>query len=646
MRILLCSFGLFLAMSSSLLAADESRRLVAVVDYIAGDYKNAVRAGAVINQDEYREMVEFSARGVELAGQLRAAEKADRAGIEASVTELASHVNKKGDAKVLAELARQIKEKLLAAYNIVPYPRGFPALQAGRVLYGENCAACHGESGRGDGPSRETMKPKEPPPANFTDPEIMATLSPFKVFNIVSFGIEGTAMASFSALSEEERWQVAFYIFSLRFAPDEAAAGKALFAATQTLSELKQLKELSTQSDGELQAKLSVRSRSESEAARMLAYLRRGALEEGARDPMIAARALLREAAELYKHGDRQKAYQKAVDAYLDGFELLEPQLFAKDLSLGREIESGMGRFRNALKQGESVTAVDALYQEIDAGLDRAQQVLEGGEPVSRSYLFLNAMLIILREGLEGSLILAAILATLKVTGEKIATRYIHLGWILALVAGFVTWILAQTLLTISGSHRESLEGFTTILAALVLFYVGYWLHTKAEAVKWQQFIHETVHRALSGKRILALVGVSFFTVYREAFEVVLFYQALWLQNPGAPQPVVWGFFAGIAVLGLAIVALLRLGLKIPLKYFFGLTGGLLFLLAVVFAGQGVRALQTAGWFSVTPLRFPPPVSVLGLYPTVETLAAQLCVLILAGIFWIARQSQPERSPS
>ena len=143
-----------LGSGSLLWAAEESRRLVAVVDYIAGDYKNAVRAGEVINREEYREMTEFSARALDLAGQLRAAEKRDRAGVEASLNELASEIKKKSDAKIVSELARQIKEKLLAAYNIVPYPRGFPTLKAGRVLYVENCAACHGESGRGDGPSR------------------------------------------------------------------------------------------------------------------------------------------------------------------------------------------------------------------------------------------------------------------------------------------------------------------------------------------------------------------------------------------------------------------------------------------------------------------------------------------------------------
>ena len=203
---LIFTFLSLLGSSSFLWAADEPRRLVAVVDYIAGDYRNAVGAGKVTNPDEYREMTEFSARALELAGQLRAAEKTDRTGVEASLNELAAQIKRKGDDKIVSELARRIKDKLLVAYNIAPYPRGFPALQAGRILYTENCAACHGESGRGDGPSRETMKPKAPPPANFTDTEIMASSSPFKVFNIVSFGIEGTAMANFSALSDEERW--------------------------------------------------------------------------------------------------------------------------------------------------------------------------------------------------------------------------------------------------------------------------------------------------------------------------------------------------------------------------------------------------------------------------------------------------------
>jgi len=121
---------------------------------------------------------------------------------------------------------------------------------------------------------------------------------------------------------------------------------------------------------------------------------------------------------------------------------------------------------------------------------------------------------------------------------------------------------------------------------------------------------------------------VSFFAAYREAFEVVLFYQALWLQSESNPKPVLMGFLTGVALLCVIVVVLFKLGLKIPIKYFFGTTGLLLYLLALVFAGQGVRELQATGWFSVTPLPFPPQVSALGIYPTVETLLAQTVVLV------------------
>ena len=229
---------------------------------------------------------------------------------------------------------------------------------------------------------------------------------------------------------------------------------------------------------------------------------------------------------------------------------------------------------------------------------------------------------------LSDVLILAAILALLKMIGATEAMRYIHLGWILAIVSGLVTWIVAQSFLSLTGKHREALEGFTTLVAAVVLFYVGYWLHTKAEARKWQQFIHDKVEGALSRQRLLALAGVSFFATYREALEVVLFYQALWLQSTANPKPVISGFAAGAATLCVLTIVLFKLGLKIPIKYFFGTTGILLSLLALVFAGQGVRELQTTGWFSVTPLRFPPQVGALGIYPTIETLGAQALVLV------------------
>jgi high-affinity iron transporter len=628
------------------MAADEARRLIALADYIGGDYKNAVQEGKVINPDEYQEMKEFSRRALELFNQLKQADKGDKAGVEADLKTLASYIDTKEKDKAVNDLARRIKENLLAAYKIVPHPKAIPSAQIARTTFAQNCASCHGESGKGDGPSRATLNPKEPPPANFTDPEIMAALSPFKAFNTVSFGVERTAMPSFAAQTEEERWQTAFYIFSFRFSPEAVVEGKRFFQEKKLPEELRSVATLATFSDEELQERLGAYFSNAQEASKVLAYLRRGVLEERTKDPLLTARTLLSESMGLYENGERERAYQKAVDAYLEGFELIEPALFARDLSFGRALEGKMTAFRSAVKQGETIGKVQELYQEIDAGLAQASQLLSSESQLTHIYIFLNAFLIILREGIEAALVIAAILAFLKVTGSAGAASYIHVGWVIALIAGIFTWILAQTAIEISGAHRESIEGFTTLAAAFFLLYVGYWLHTKAEAQRWQKFVRERVHEALSGQRILTLVGISFFAVYREAFETVLFYQALYLQVPNTPGPVIWGFFAGAAALGVVVFAILKIGLKIPLKYFFSTTGALLYVLALAFAGQGVKELQAAGWMSVTPLSFLPQIDLLGIYPTLETMLAQgVVVLVLIGaMLWLSRTAESARA--
>jgi high-affinity iron transporter len=629
----------FLLLAHPVFAQDQAKRLVALLDYLSSDYKNAVKDGNILSQDEYGEMQEFAKRSLELFSQLKETDKADKAGIESILKSLAGQIGNKADPHVVSELAKSAKDKLIAAYNIVPYPRRLPSFAAGKKLYDENCAQCHGATGKGDGPGRESMNPKTPQPANFTDPERIGGLSPFKVFNTTSFGIEGTAMASFAALSEEQRWQVAFYIFSLRFPEESAKSGAQLVKTKKLPSELQTVAAMATNSDEQVLEKLKAFGNG-SEAMDMLAYLRRGLLEANTTDPLSIARQFLREAVDLYSQGDKEKAYQKAVDAYIDGYDLAEPALFAKDLTFGRNLEAQFTEFRNAIKQGVSAEEIQKRYLDIEAKLDQAEQILARDDSFSAYYTFINSALIILREGLEATLILAAILAMLKVMGANEAIRYIHLGWISALLMGGITWLATQSVLTLSGQHRESMEGFISVFAAVALFYVGYWLHTRAETKKWQTFIQDKVKNSLSSKSIFGLMGISFFAVYREAFEVVLFYQALWLQNENSHHAVLSGFVAGLAVLVIVTFGILKLGLKIPLKYFFGATGTLLYIVAFIFAGTGIKELQAAGWVSTTPLKFPRQTPLLGIYPPVETLAAQglmLCAFIATSI-WTARE--------
>ena len=630
-------FFLLLALPAH--AQEQAKKLVALLDYLGSDYKNAVKDGKVLNNDEYGEMQEFAKRGLELFSQLKENDKGDKAGVEGAIKSLANHVAQKADPKAVAELAKSTKEKLITAYSILPYPRRLPAFADGQKIYTENCAQCHGATGKGDGSGRESMNPKTPLPANFTDPERIGGLSPFKAFNTASFGIEGTAMASFAALSDEQRWQVAFYVFTLRFSADAAKQGAALFQAKNLPAEFTTTALLATQSDEQLIDKLKALMPQDADVLNVLAYLRRGLLESKPSDPLSIAREYLREAVKLYNQGNKEKAYQKAVDAYIDGYDLAEPALFAKDMTFGRNLETQFTEFRNAIKQGVSAEELQKLHLDMEAKLDHATQLLARQDNISSYYTFVNAGLIILREGLEATLILAAILAMLKVMGASAAIPYIHLGWILALVMGGLTWLATQTILTLSGQHRESMEGFISIFAAVALFYVGYWLHTRSEAKRWQAFIQDKVKNSLSSKSIFGLVGISFFAVYREAFEVVLFYQALWLQNENSHQAVLWGFVAGLATLVAATFGILKLGLKIPLKYFFGAAGTLLYIVAFIFAGNGIKELQAAGWVPTTPVNFP-QVPLLGIYPTIESVSAQgimLCAFVGTS-FWLATQ--------
>ena len=403
--------------------------------------------------------------------------------------------------------------------------------------------------------------------------------------------------------------------------------------------ELTDIATLATITDGELREKLRSYFPRTEDAEAVLAYFRMGLLADRKPDPLMTARTYLREAVDLHQQGKKQEAYQKSVEAYLDGFELAEPALFAKDASLGRELETQFTEFRGAIRSGADVSRINELYSRLDKRLAEVQELMGSDDSGSGAYTLFNAALIIIREGVEAALVVGAIIAVLKTTGALEAIRYVHLGWALALLSGVLTWVLAQTVLTVSGAHREVIEAFTALLAAVVLFSVSFWLISKAEAKKWQRYIHQKVEQALTTRKVAALVGVSFLAVYREAFETVLFYQALWLQSQATRIFVIWGFLAGIVILAVIVWVLFKLGMKIPLRLFFGVSSALLYLLALVFAGEGIRNLQATGWFSETPLQHGPYLPTLGIYPTMETLITQgIMVLAMIGaLLWLAR---------
>jgi high-affinity iron transporter len=176
------------------------------------------------------------------------------------------------------------------------------------------------------------------------------------------------------------------------------------------------------------------------------------------------------------------------------------------------------------------------------------------------------------------------------------------------------------------------------VVATIVLFYVSYWLLSKMEVVKWNRFVKSKVQDALTSGSGLALASAAFLAVYREGFETVLFYKALFLTggSAGATMPILAGILLGSVVMVGVYIAINRFGMRLPLKPFFGVTSAFLYYMAFVFAGKGVAELQEGGLLPTTIIPGGPRVPALGIYPTVESLLIQglLLILLLIALVW------------
>lgn len=314
----------------------------------------------------------------------------------------------------------------------------------------------------------------------------------------------------------------------------------------------------------------------------------------------------------------------------------MEKVLAVHDADLMRRIEGAMGELRATIKRGATaqelqaqVNALEGLFSDAEAALDPQR--------ATASSTFFGAFTVLLREALEAMLIVIVMLTLLRKAERRDAEPYIHFGWISALAVGGLTWAAATYFIAISGAHRELTEGFGSLFAALILVWVGIWMHGKSQADAWQRYIHDKLGRALSRGSAWGLFGLTFIVVYREVFETILFYAAIWNEeNAGA---VLAG--AGTAVVVLAVIAwgLMRYGGALPVGKFFAYSSALLAIICVVLVGKGVSALQEAGWMPISPISSAFRIEALGIYPTAQTISAQAAIaaILLAG-FWHNRR--------
>jgi high-affinity iron transporter len=555
----------------------------------------------------------------------------ERAALEARAAGLLAAIRAKRPGEEIAAIASDLRRRVIDVYEVRVAPRQAPDLRSAAADFEAQCAICHGAAGRGDGPAAPGLTP---PPADLTDAARMGEHSVFGIYNTITLGIKGTAMTGFASLGEAQRWALAFYVSGLA-APDAARErGATLWKRGVGRSELRDLRALVMATPREVSA------RAGADAAAVLAFLRSdpGALASGRESPIDFSARLLAESLDAYRQGDAARAHQLAVTSYLEGFELVEAPLDAVDGGLKTRVEAEMLRYRTMIQSRAPRDAVETQARAIASLLDSARGRLDAAR-LSPITTFASALVILLREGLEAILVVAAVVALLIKSGRREALPYVHAGWIGALALGGVTWVLASYVVTLSGAGREVTEGVTALVAALMLLYVGFWMHRHSHAARWKTFLETRVQAALSGRTLWALASISFLAVYREAFETVLFYQALWVEaGPSGRLAVAAGGLAGF--LGLALIAwlVLKLGLRLPVGWFFGVGSALMAVLAVVLAGKGIAALQHAGKLPIGPLDLP-TIPSLGVYPTWQGVVTQLVlVLVILAAFTLSRR--------
>ena len=602
-----------------------------LLDYISVDYAGAVSGGKVINPPEYAEMREFSGSVTDRLNALPGNPR--KAQLLAGSARLRAAIDAKAPPEQVATLARKLGRDLLQAYPVPLGPKKAPDAELGTRLYAANCASCHGLNGAADTP---TAKQLDPPPIAFVDRQRASERSPFALYQVIDQGLEGTAMASFSKLPAEQKWALAYHVSRFAYPEPLVRQGKSIWDGNAELrASIPNLDVLSGLSEQALAKQVGSK-----EAAAVIAYLRSnpGAVVATAQSPLAVGRQRLQESVAAYEAGDRGRAKDLALTAYLDGFEPVEPVLGARDGALVARVETAMGELRSAIAHGADPADVRARANAISALFDEAEAAMAPDRESALS-TFVGAFTILFREGLEALLIVVGMLAFLRKGGSANMTRPVHAGWVSALVAGGLTWLAASSLIEISGASRELTEGFGSLLAAVVLLFVGIWMHGKAQADEWQRYIKEKVGQALSRKSGWFLFLLAFIAVYREVFETILFYAAMAQQHVEA---LLAGAVTGAVVLAAIALAMLKFSQRLPIGKFFAYSSALVAVLAVVLAGKGVAALQESGMVGIEPLSWAPRVPVLGIFPTAQGVTVQLITLaiLVLGFAWNRSESR------
>jgi high-affinity iron transporter len=355
--------------------------------------------------------------------------------------------------------------------------------------------------------------------------------------------------------------------------------------------------------------------------------------KQGVRNDIDQIRLNLQKTLDLLKEKKKDEALGVARSAYLDSYENIELPLRPIDPDFTLDMEIKFAELRNMIEQGSQYENIVKKIGEIQKGLDESERLVSGIGTIAPGIAFTSSFSIIFREGLESALIIGAIITYLEASRNERFKKHVYYGIILAASATALTWMIAEFFIELSGASRELIEAIAGVSAVAVLFWVSFWVLNKIETKKWIEFVKSKVWKATTTGSVMVFVLLSFFTVYREGFETVLFYQAMLSYAKHMELFVILGMIIGLAVIiGVAFIVR-KLGKKLPLRVLFGLTMGIGAYMSITFLGNAIREFQEVGYITTTHLFGIIPrldvnlATMTGIHPTLETVVAQLTLL-------------------
>lgn len=341
--------------------------------------------------------------------------------------------------------------------------------------------------------------------------------------------------------------------------------------------------------------------------------------------------SILNDSYDIYFMKDSDRAKERVNNAYFGFYEKHGVERAVMSYISGKrgtDTEYQFAKIKRLMTDGAPNKTVRAEIDVLLKMLHEDANELDGKKESDWSIL-LASFIIIFREGLEAILVIAAISAYLVRSGNLPMVKVVYMSSLFAIFASVLAAIALHSIFDISGANQEMIEGVAMLLATVVLFFVSNWMFSKAEAKAWKNYVEGKVQTAVSSGSRFALGFAAFLAVFREGAETILFYQAMLAEAKDHMDMVWYGLAVGCIVLAI-IFMLIRFGtMKLPIRPFFIGTSTLMYIMAIAFAGGGVKELQEADIIPVTPVDFVHSIDILGIYPTIETLIPQIFMILV-----------------